>query len=67
MFQYSNSFSYSYNRDADEVMLSFTQRSPVLNEDGSVASLLSEPVAQILLTRTGLSALRDMLSGINLD
>ena len=67
MFQYCNSFSYSSNPEIGEFLLTFRQQHPVLDNDGNVKEIATEPVASIVINRMGLEALKQLLNQIQLD
>lgn len=67
MYQYANSFSYSSNTDSGEFLLAFRQQYPVLDEKGSVKEITVDPIAEIVLNKAGLIALRCLLDQINLE
>ena len=64
MYLYSNTFSYSSNPSSGEYLLSFMQQHPVVAPDGKIQQVVAEPVADILLTRGGLEALKKLLNEI---
>lgn len=66
MFQYANGFTYAVNDSRKEIMLSFRQSFPLLKEDGTVDKVTSASVADIILSRDGLAALRQLLTEIDL-
>lgn len=67
MFIYSNTFSYSTNPDSGEYLLSFLQQHPIIDPAGKIQQFIAEPVADILLTRAGIEALKKLLNEIPLD
>lgn len=67
MFNYSNGFTYAVNESKKEIMLSFRQTYPQIDEKGVVVKVTSDSVADVVLTQEGLIALRQLLSEINLS
>lgn len=61
MLSYSNAFSCTTNSNNNEFIFSFSQNCPVIDSAGAVSGSASELVAQIVLTRDGVEALRQML------
>lgn len=67
MYMYSNSFSYSANPSVNEYLISFGQQHPVFTTDGNIKELTTEPIADIVLTKTGLEALKMLLNEIKTE
>lgn len=66
MFQYANGFTYAVNDGRKEIMISFRQSFPLLDEKGAVEKVTSASVADIVLSREGLAALKQLLNEIDL-
>lgn len=67
MFQYANGFTYAVSDGRKEIMLSFRQSFPMIDNKGAVTEVTSASVADIVLSGEGLAALRQLLSEINLN
>lgn len=67
MYQYANSFTYVINNDRTEIMLSFRQNYPKVNDKGEVEGAVSVSVGDILLSKEGLLALKQLLDEIPRD
>ena len=62
MLNYSNAFSFTVDGKKNEFILSFKQRYPNLDENGTVESIQTDTVATVVLNRDGLNALRELLN-----
>ncbi len=67
MYQYSNAFTYTSNPDNGEFLLTFLQQRPVFNEDRTVTGIAADTVAEIVMSRAGFEALRQMLEQVQLE
>ena len=67
VYQYSNSFSYAYNHETGEYLLSFRQQYPVLDDKNGVTEMTVESVCDITLNRAGIIALKDLLDKFPLE
>lgn len=67
MLSYVNGFSASVNESKNEIMIFFKQRSPVIGDDGSLDSTVSEDVAKIVMNKEGFLALRQLLNNFVIE
>ncbi len=67
MLSYVNGFSASVNENKNEIMIFFKQRSPVIGDDGSLDSTVSEDVAKIVMNKEGFLALRQLLNNFVIE
>ncbi len=65
MFQYANTFTCTSNPEIGEFLITFRQQYPELDEEGKVSSFSAEPVAEIIVNRSGFDALRNLLNQIS--
>ena len=66
MYVYANNFTFAVSDNKSECMLSFRQIHPLIDEQGIVKGNTVEPVAEVVLTREGLIALKSLLNDPNL-
>ena len=62
MLNYANSFSLSVNDSKSEFILTFSQRSPIINETGAVSEIKVDEVSSIVLNKDGFQALQMLLN-----
>ncbi len=67
MLSYVNGFSASVNENKNEIMIFFKQRSPVIGDDGSLDTTVSEDVAKIVMNKEGFLALRQLLNNFVIE
>lgn len=67
MYQYSNAFTYTANPESGEFLLTFLQQHPVFNDERTVSGVAADTVAEIMMSRAGFEALRQLLDQVKLD
>lgn len=67
MAYYANNFSISVSDSKSEFVLTFRQRVPVVESDGTVSSMNEETLAALILNAEGFEALRSLLNSISTE
>ncbi len=62
MYQYVNEFTVAHNREAKEVVISFRQSIPTINEKGEVTGNEKQDVSSLIMPESCALALRDFLN-----
>ena len=61
MFQHVNSFTFSTDENKTEFLISFRQQYPTYDADGNLTGTASDTVAELVLSRRGLEALKTLI------
>lgn len=64
MLNYVNNFSVSASGNGNEYILSFKQTYPNIDPSGKVVDMALDTVANVVLTRDGLNALKQLINDI---
>ncbi len=67
MFNYANGFSISVNDTKNEFLICCRQRTPVIDDNGSITGLEVIDVAKIAMNKEGFLALRQLIDSFSVD
>lgn len=67
MHVYANNITIALSDNKSECMISFRQIQPHFNEQGIVQGNRVESVAEVVMSREGISALKSILSELDLN
>ncbi|MCR4936110.1 MAG: hypothetical protein K5990_06450 [Oscillospiraceae bacterium] len=65
MYQYVNEFSVAHNGEAKEVVITFRQSIPTINEKGEVSGIEKQDVSALIMPESCALALRDFLNKLS--